>query len=138
MANLEMDPLDDTRVHPESYGHAIAIAQSAVGAADDSGEVAVENALAAPQVRAGGCARDCLWGSACGGGGGGGRAVGPAAAELWGSTSTGLQLAPGSPLEFKQGQLRPCPTQPTQTTHPHPCPPIRTWRRWTLRPTTCT
>ncbi|GAB4816099.1 hypothetical protein N2152v2_003145 [Parachlorella kessleri] len=50
MANLELDPLDDTRVHPESYQHAIAIAQSAVaGGGDEAGEVAVENALARPQ-----------------------------------------------------------------------------------------
>lgn len=50
MANLEMDPLDDTRVHPESYAHAVAIAQSAVaGGGDEAGDVAVENALARPQ-----------------------------------------------------------------------------------------
>ena len=44
---MDFDPLDDTRVHPESYNHAIAIAKSAVGGDQD---VAVENALAHPQV----------------------------------------------------------------------------------------
>jgi transcription elongation factor SPT6 len=46
-ANLELDPLDDMRVHPESYAFAVAMAQSATGGGDAA--AAVENALAAPR-----------------------------------------------------------------------------------------
>jgi len=45
-ANLELNPLDSTRVHPESYKLAVQIASSAVQNADE--DVAVENAMAAP------------------------------------------------------------------------------------------
>lgn len=45
-ANLELNPLDNTRVHPESYKLAVQIASSAVQNADE--DVAVENAMAAP------------------------------------------------------------------------------------------
>lgn len=50
-ANLELDPLDDTRIHPASYGWAVQMAQSAV-ADDDAADAAaaVENAFARPQV----------------------------------------------------------------------------------------
>ncbi|KAL4447813.1 hypothetical protein ABPG75_005032 [Micractinium tetrahymenae] len=50
-ANLEMDPLDDTRIHPESYEFAIQMARSAVpsGEGEDDPVVAVENAFARPQ-----------------------------------------------------------------------------------------
>jgi HHH domain len=44
---LEFDPLDSTRIHPESYEHAVRIAQSATG--DLEADVAVENALARPK-----------------------------------------------------------------------------------------
>lgn len=46
-ANIELDVLDDTRVHPESYNHAVAIAQS-VSQTDDA-TVALENAMAQPE-----------------------------------------------------------------------------------------
>ena len=49
MANLELDPLDDTRVHPRDYELAIEIASSAVGGDASAKEVAVENALAQPK-----------------------------------------------------------------------------------------
>lgn len=45
--NLELNLLDDTRVHPESYQLAVAMAQSATGAEDE--EVALENAFASPE-----------------------------------------------------------------------------------------
>lgn len=49
-ANLDMDPLDDTRMHPEAYQWAVQMAQSAVGAGEEEQETAVENAFARPQV----------------------------------------------------------------------------------------
>ncbi|KAI3425064.1 hypothetical protein D9Q98_008441 [Chlorella vulgaris] len=48
-ANLDMDPLDDTRMHPEAYQWAVQMAQSAVGAGEEEQETAVENAFARPQ-----------------------------------------------------------------------------------------
>jgi transcriptional accessory protein Tex/SPT6 len=45
-ANLELHPLDSTRVHPESYKLAVQIASSAVQNGDE--DIAVESAMAAP------------------------------------------------------------------------------------------
>ncbi|PSC69358.1 transcription elongation factor SPT6 [Micractinium conductrix] len=49
-ANLDMDPLDDSRIHPESYDFAIQMAKSAVQGegGEEEAEVAVENAFAKP------------------------------------------------------------------------------------------
>eukprot|EP00887_Chlorella_sp_A99_P000019 scaffold16.g19.t1 len=47
-ANAEFDPLDDTRIHPEAYPQAVAIAQSAMGVGEGDADAAVENALAHP------------------------------------------------------------------------------------------
>jgi hypothetical protein len=53
MANEDLDPLDDTRIHPESYPAAIALARELRSAAGMSDEEAVEHALAEPRVSGG-------------------------------------------------------------------------------------
>ncbi|PRW45415.1 transcription elongation factor SPT6 isoform A [Chlorella sorokiniana] len=47
-ANLDLEPLDDTRIHPESYPYALQMAQSAIGHEGGGEEVAVQNALSRP------------------------------------------------------------------------------------------
>lgn len=44
--NLELDPLDNTRIHPECYDLAVAVAQSAIHGVDE--DAVVEHAMAAP------------------------------------------------------------------------------------------
>lgn len=44
--NMEADPLDNSRIHPESYEHAVRIAQSATG--ESEADIAVENSFMRP------------------------------------------------------------------------------------------
>jgi transcriptional accessory protein Tex/SPT6 len=55
LTNEELDPLDDTRVHPESYKWAIAMCQEALQGSklanlDDDDQIAVEKAISKPEL----------------------------------------------------------------------------------------
>ena len=55
MTNEELDPLDDTRVHPESYKWAISMCQQALQGSrlahvDDDDQIAVEKAMSRAEL----------------------------------------------------------------------------------------
>ena len=55
LTNEELDPLDDTRVHPESYKWAISMCQEALKGTrhanlDDDDQIAVEKAISKPEL----------------------------------------------------------------------------------------
>ena len=60
MDNAELDALDDSRIHPETYRLANALAAGAVGLSDPSDIIAVDKAMAQPAAVEGFDLQACL------------------------------------------------------------------------------